>query len=84
MKYYMVKVVTNDSFKWGISSAINPLGRRFIRIDTPYKSIGFIFSSGNAHYLREQSKQEQKMTDDYEHPKRKDGKRDMRYWKNRH
>ena len=83
MRYYMVKVIKTGGWKWGIAWAKNHDDNRFLRIDTPYFSRSLIFSSGNAHYLTEQTKRDKQMIENYEHPKRKDGKLDMRYNKNK-
>ena len=68
--------------RWYFKTGINFAGRRFIIYNTYFGGLAFIFSSGNAHHLREQTKDEQQMIKNYEHPRRKDGKLDMRYERN--
>ena len=83
MKYYMIKVIKLPyDRRWLFDTNINYAGRRYVRIGTYFGGIALVFSGGNAHYLREKTKDEQKMMEDYEHPKRKDGKLDMRYTRN--
>lgn len=83
MTYYMVKVIKTSGY-WYFNCGENYAGRKFIRFQTPWWGIAFVFSSGNAHYLREETKQEQEKMKEFEKfsrecPKKKNGDPDMRY-----
>jgi len=86
MKYYMVKVIKRYGGRWELRTGINYAGWRYFVINTLWGGLGFVFSSGNGHYLREPTKQEyqnikkfENMPDDIKYPKRKNGEPDMRY-----
>jgi len=95
MKYYMVKVIRAQEPRVCLKTGINPNGRRFIRFATPWGGIGFVFSSGNGHYLQEPTKKEferikrqdeyynEVFSDDVKYPKKKNEDPDMRYKINR-
>ena len=79
----MIKVITKPfDRRWYLKVGKNYADRRFVIINTYFGGIAFVFSGGNAHYLREQSKEEQQTIKDFEHrpiPYKKDGTPDMRY-----
>ena len=83
MTYYMVRVIKHPhDRRWYLKVGENYAGRRFVNFNTCFGGFGLVFSGGNAHYLREQSKEEQQTIKDFEHrpiPYKKDGTPDMRY-----
>lgn len=84
MKYYMIKVIGRPfDRRWYFKVGTNYCGRRFINFNTFFGGVAFIFSSGNGHYLKEQTREEQKMIENYEHPRTKNGKLDMRFNRNK-
>jgi len=62
----MIRVIRVGRNKWGINWNKNSYDRRFLRINTPFGSIGFVFSSGNGYLLREPTKKEQEAIKKYE------------------
>lgn len=84
MKYFLIKAIGKPYDKrWYFKIGRNYAGRWFVNFNTHFGGLAFVFSSGNAHYLIEQTKEDQRRIENYKYPKREDGKLDMRYSKNK-
>ena len=54
-KYYMIKVIKTGSRKWRIIWNKNYCDNRFLKIETPFGTIGWVCSSGDGHNLNERT-----------------------------